>query len=256
MSTIISPPADPDDRIEELLDQLVPRPGPPWRRFVVAIGLTALVVAGGLSWTMGVIAPNPTATVSYSGGRQAAYVAERNAIAVSVYVPNRSRRAVRLTELTLRDAPGVRVVDVGARLRPQPDPDEQDCTTTGGVTSCTASEAAVAEDFAPWPSSVQALPITVPAGRDVDLFILLDPTSCQGPDEFPWGHVDATFDFGEGRFPGWSRTIRVQDALAENPQDLNLLDGEGLPAYPAIDGRADDGLGWLAAACRLVDDGN
>lgn len=256
MSTTISPPTDPDDRIEELLDQLVPRPGPPWRRFALAIGLTALVVAGGLSWTMGVIAPNPTATISYGGGSQPTYVAERNAIAVSVYVPNRSRRAVRLTELTLRDAPGVRLVDVGARLQPVPDPSEQDCTTSGGVTNCVSTAEAVVEDFGPWPSNTQPLPITVPAGRDIDLFLLLDPTSCQGPDEFPWGHVDATFDFGDGGFPGWSRTIRVEDALAETDQDLRLSDGEHNQVHPPIDGRADDGLGFLAAACRLVDDGN
>lgn len=254
MSTTISPPTDPDDRIEELLDQLVPRPGPPWRRFALAVGLTVLVVAGGLSWTLGVIAPNPTGTISYGGGSQPTYVADRNAIAVSVYLPNHSKRTVRLTELTLRDAPGVRLVDVGARLQRVPAPGEQHCTSSGGVTTCAATEAALPEDFGPWPSSIQSLPITVPAGRDVDLFLLLDPTSCQGPDELPWGHLDATFDFGDGAFPGWSRTIRVEDALAETDQDLRLSDGEGTQVYPPPDGRPDDGAGWLAAACRLVTD--
>lgn len=254
MSTTFSPPTDPDDRIEELLDQLVPRPGPPWRRFALAIGLTALVVAGGLSWTLGVISPNPTATISYGGGSQPTYVADRNAIAVSVYIPNRSKRTVRLTELTLRDAPGVQLVAVGARLQRVYEPGEQDCTSNGGVTTCTATEAAVADDFGPWPSNIQALPITVPAGRDVDLFLLLDPTSCQGPDDLPWGHLDATFDFGDGGFPGWSRTIPVQDALAETAQDLRLSDGQGTQVYPPIDGRPNDGAGWLAAACRLIQD--
>lgn len=255
MSTTFSPPTDPDDRIEELLDQLVPRPGPPWRRFALAIGLTALVVAGALSWTQGLITPNPTSGISYSGGRQPTYVADRNAIAVSVYVPNRSHRAVRLTELALRDAPGVRVVDVRARLQRVPEPGEEDCTTNGGVTNCvSAAIPASADEVGPWPSNIQPLPITVPAGRDVDLFLLLDPTSCQGPDELPWGHLDATFDFGDGGFPGWSHTVRVEDALAENDQDLRLSDGEGTQVYPPIGGRPDDGAGWLAAACRLVQD--
>jgi hypothetical protein len=211
-------------------------------------------VAGGLSWTLGLIAPNPTATISYSGGSQPTYVADRNAIAVSVYLPNRSRRAVRLTELTLRDAPGVRLVDVGSRLQREPDPGEQHCTSSGGGTTCASTAVAVAEDFGPWPSNLQPLPITVPAGRDVDLFLLLDPTSCQGPDDLPWGHLDATFDFGDGGFPGWSRTIRVEDALAETAQDLRLSDGQGTQVYPPTDGRPDNGTGWLAAACRLIQD--
>ncbi len=251
---MISPPTDPDDRIDELVDQLVPRPGPPWRRFAAGLALTALVVAGGLSWRQGLITPNPTAGVSYSGGRQPTYVAERNAIAVRVYMPNQSFRNVRLTALTLSDAPGVQVVDVAARLQREPDPSEEDCTTTGGVTTCAATVADTPDEFGPWPSNVQSLPITVPAGRDVDLYLLLDPTSCQGPDELPWGNLDATFDFGDGAFPGWSHTIRVQDALLETDQDAQLSDGTGNQVYPPIDGRADDGLGWLAAACRLVQD--
>ncbi len=252
---ISSSPTDPDDRIEDLLDQLVPRSGPPWRRFTLALGLTALVVAGGLAWTLGLVAPNPTSGIGYSGGRQPEYVAERNAIAVSVYVPNASHRTVRLTALTLRDAAGVRVVDVGARLQREPDPSEQECTTSGPVTTCVGEATpATADELGPWPAGLQPLPITVPAGRKVDLFLLLDPTSCQGPDELPWGHLDATFDFGDGAFPGWSRTIRVGDPLAETEQDLRLSDDHGNQVYPRIDGRPDDGAGWLAAACRLVTD--
>ncbi len=207
MSTAISPPSDPNERIDALVDQLVPRPGPPWRRFAAGLCLTALVVAGGLSWRQGLITPNPTSGISYSGGRQPTYVADRNAIAVSVYVPNHSNRSVRLTALALRDARGARLVDVGARLQHQPDPSEENCTTTGGVTTCTAAAVAASPDeFGPWPSDVQPLPITVPAGRSVDLYLLLDPTSCQGPDldELPWGEIDATFDFGDG---GLSRLV-------------------------------------------------
>lgn len=258
MSTTISSPTDPAHRIDELVDQLVPRPGPPWRRFAAGLCLTALVVAGGLSWRQGLITPNPTSGISYSGGRQPTYSADRNAIAVSVYVPNHSIRSVRLTALTLRDAPGVQVVDVGARLQDEPDPSEENCITTGGTTSCAAAAVAVTPDeIGPWPSNVQPLPVTVPAGRSVDLYLLLDPTSCQGPDpdELPWGDVDATFDFGDGAFPGWSHTIRVEDALLETVQDARLSDDTGVQVYPPIDGRADDGAGWLAAACRLVQDG-
>ncbi|MEZ5407311.1 MAG: hypothetical protein R2761_04750 [Acidimicrobiales bacterium] len=255
MSTTFSSPTDPADRIEALLDQLVPRPGPPWRRFAIAFGLTVAVVLGALSWTMGVIAPNPTGTVSYSGGSEPTYVAERNAIAVTVYLPNQSKRTVRLTGVTLADAPGIRLVDVGARLEPEFPADNQECTTEGAVTSCVGPAVPVEDgQFGPWPTDLSALPLTVPRGATVWLHLLLDPTSCQGPHEFPWGHVDATFDFGDGGFPGWSRTIRVQDALAETDQDLRLSDGEGSQVYPPIDGRGGDGAGWLAAACRLIQD--
>lgn len=257
MSTAISPPSDPDDRIDELLDQLVPRPDPPWRRFAVAFGLTVVVAAGALSWRLGVISPNPTATIDYGGASRPTYVAERNAIAVSVYLPNQSERTVRLTGVALQDAPGVRLVDVGARLEPEIPADEQDCTTEGGVTNCVSAAVPVAEgQYGPWPSDLSALPLAVPAGRSMWIHLLLDPTSCQGPaaDELPWGRVDATFDFGDGSFPGWSHTIRVRDALVEQEQERTLHDGTGNQVHPPIDGRPDEGLGLLGAACRLIEE--
>lgn len=256
MSTTTSTPTDPDDRIEELLDQLVPRPGPPWRRFAIGLGLTALVVAGTLSWTMGVVVPNPTATIDYGGSGQPTFVPERNAIAVRVYMPNRSKRTVRLTAVGV-EAPGVRVIDVGAELEPEVAATEQSCTTEGGVTNCVSAATAVeAESLGPWPADLSPLPVTVPAGRTVWIHLLLDPTSCEGPRDLPWGEVDATVDFGPGGFPGWSHTIRIQDALAEDPQDLTLLDGEGRQAYAVDEGQPYDDLGFLAAACALVDDGD
>ena len=255
MSTTISPSTDAEEQIEALLDQLVPRPGPPWRRFALALGLTVLVVLGALSWTLGVIVPNPTGTISYGGGNQPAYVAGRNAIAVSVYIPNRSKRTVRLTSVALHDAPGVRVVDVGAKVEPVIPADQQECVTEGAVTSCTGTVVHVEDgQFGPWPVDLTDLPLTVPTGRNFWVHLLLDPTSCQGPERLPWGEIDATFDFGDGGFPGWSRAIRVDYALAETDQDLRLTDGEGTQVYPPIDGRPDDGAGWLAAACRLVQD--
>ncbi len=253
MSTTIAPP-DPDDRIEELLDQLIPRPGPPWRRFALGITLTATVVAAGLSWSTGLVAPNPTARISYGGSQPLTYVAERNAVAVSLHMPNRSRRDIRLTGITL-DAPGVRLVEVGATLDPVASASEEDCTTQGGRTEC-VSQATLVDpaDYGPWPRSVSSLPFTVPAGQDLRLHLLVDPTSCQGPDMLPWGQIDATFDFGDGAFPGWSRTIRLQNPLAATDNDLTLADGTGNQVYPPTDGRADDGLGLLAAACRLMQD--
>ena len=212
------------------------------------------MVAAGLSWSMGLVAPNPTARISYSGGQQLTYVAERNAVAVSLHLPNRSRRDIRLTGITL-DAPGVRLIEAGATLDPVTPAGEEDCTTQGGRTDCVSQAIPVdPDDYGPWPRSVSGLPFTVPAGRDLRLHLLVDPTSCQGPDALPWGQIDATFDFGDGGFPGWSRTIRLQNPLAATDNDLTLSDGSGNQVYPPIDGTPDDGAGLLAAACRLVTD--
>ena len=281
MSSTIDSPTE-TERVDALLDQLMPRQGPAWRRFVVGVALTAVVVALGVAWFQGRLVPRPAANGSYGGGGgtftlvpQQGAGADGDALAVSLYMPNLSQRDLRLTRAAL-DAPGLEILDVGAVVEPPFDYDRATCTSSAGVTQCVAEGPALddancttddgvtvcgygPDDTIPglvssaWPDNRAALPVTVPAGGSVRLHFLVRPTQCSGPAAYPWGLLDATFDFGPGAWPPWSNTVRGQEVLASGAADLRIQSADGSLVYPpAVGPGQPPDRGFLAAACELT----
>ncbi len=238
------------ERMERLVDQLVPPQGPPWRRFVVGVSLTALVLASGLAWALGYVFPRHAAWGDYAGTSTLRYVPQRHAFAASIYVHNFSWRDLRLAAVTL-DASGVRLLDAGIRLRPDrqaghPGSTATTCDLAGADPNCPEDSRRL---WVSGDTGLLHLPATIPAGADLDLEILISPSTCTGPTALPWGRIFARFDFGAGAFPFWSHTERIHSPLLDTGglQDIQEADGTSAASDPAF---AHDSP--LAAACRLM----
>jgi hypothetical protein len=235
-------PPPPDLGVEQqelLLDELLPRPGSPRKRLALASALLAGLLAIGLLWVEGYLFPRPTASGSLDGTSRFAVDHDRGMIVARSHIPNRSNRSVRLTGVEL-GGEGIQQVDSLAALSPDPEPADEACSpeAEAEADSCSRSGIPVSP-----PSDASQLPIMVPAGRSVYVYIWLDPVSCRGLDELPWGHLRATFDFGPGSIPPFAETIILDDEVGPSDDQPAVLDEEPADASASS---------FLASACAAL----
>lgn len=261
--------------IDDRLDELIPRPAPMWRRTLGGTLIIVLAATGSLLWSFGYIVPMQSIQNSSSSARFTVTTFEGDpAILVTKVLWNPTKRDVRLVDLSL-NGPGVELVHTSVQLR---DPVDEaiygNCTTTGDITTCTSltpgadctrtqsrsgdtTEVCTLEDqesfghgFDPSaiPDDAAPLPVTIPAGFDADLYVVIRPRACTGPTEFPWGIIKPTFDFGDGAFPPFAHTSTSDDSFIDDPDWVPQL-GASLGPNNSDPGTED----FLTHACRVLD---
>lgn len=205
---------------DQPLDVLIPRPLGPGLRLVVSIVLIAIAIGVSIANNQGLLYPRPFAGGSFNTGGAMIYDADREAVGAFVSIPNYSARDVRLIDVTF-DAPGAELVGVTYV-------DDFDRTLTGGP-----------------------LPVTIPenesAGLDGGIWVFFRPTTCEDPvgdADGRWGHVHATFDFGDGAFPPITTTHVVDDEVWATYEQRASVQ---LPGIEFIEGD-----GPLSLACEVL----
>ncbi|MCP4965576.1 MAG: hypothetical protein GY926_10095 [bacterium] len=171
-----------EEDIERQLDQLIP---PPLSRpSKLLVGSLLLLLAGVIAYLNlgGYIVPQPFNGISFGSSSQMALDESRGLVSATVLIPNNSDRTLRVTSVTL-DAPGAELVDVQI-LRE-------------------------GEHVGRDPDSGQ-LPVVLRPGDGARLVLWVRPLSCKDVAP-PWGVASATFDFGDGAFPPFASTIRIED---------------------------------------------
>lgn len=233
--------------LDRQLDQLIPPSRPSLFRF----GISLLVVVAALTVTVlnidGRLYPRPTDSGSSSSGLWMWLDAERGLVGGAVTVPNWSGRTVRVADATL-DAPGVRLVETALWLEPPIPASAAD----GSITVTDSVEPMTPSDIGP-PPEAAALPAEIPSDRYGLLILWFEPTDCEADGSGDWGVAEITVDFGDGAFPPFSRSIRLDDdpIFDRNDGDATVvISGGSFDPSGEVEFRS--GPTALAAACEVL----
>jgi len=226
--------------LDARLDQLIPPPMSWAPKLLVGGGLITLAVAVTFLNIGGYLIPAPFKNVNFSSAGPLIVDSDRGLIGARVMIPNNSRRDVRVVEVSL-DSPGAELVE--ASLIFEPDDRNQ---AVGDSLEVVALPGA---DF--YPTGVaRVVPSSIGAGETAFLLLWFRPSECVDRDG-PWGFAEVTFDFGEGAFPPFAKTQRVDsDPVWDGDEALTVvvddefLAGSDLPDLPAA--------GPLALACEVL----
>lgn len=205
-----------EQEIERQLDVLIP---PALSRAgKLLVGSLLLVLAATIAYLIlgGYLFPNPFAGSSFGSSPQMTLDENRGLVSATVLIPNNSDRAVRVTAVAL-DAPGAELVDA------------QILDEVGQV------GLDVEDGY---------LPVLLEPGARTRLVLWWRPLSCEDV-VAPWGVAVATFDFGDGAFPPFSSTIRIE-------KDPIWEEDEGSRASVRISDEFREGTGPLSLACEVL----
>jgi len=220
MSSITSPPAAGEQ--PELLDQLLPRPLSPLRRWVIGAGLFSIVLVGGILWLAGYVIPRPFATASFGSSRHIIIDPDGQFATASVSFGNFSNRTVRLTAVDL-EATGLRLVASRASVVPPGIYEPKNCNQLSDSTTVCEAEASGSQPIQM--DDADTLPVAISPEYRVELFLrfeLSDPTQeCPKVQEL-WGSIAATFDFGDGSFPPLVRTLALEERLSDDFSSVSI----------------------------------
>ena len=197
-SATLNPPID-----EHLLDELVPPPGPLWRRAVLWVAFLGMV--GAISWaaTSGTVIPQVSTSVMAWGGT--------GPVGVTSEVMNDSRVAIE-------------VVD-GARPRPG-------LKLMGYTTEPNASS-----EFAPTESPSDQFPLRLEPDQSVDLTAWYRVTDCQAVEDIDPGDGEIELQVRIADGPAaWFTAGRTIDAKGVEPIDSPQMSWPAGVAYRACAG--------------------
>lgn len=179
------------------VDRLIPPPRSPLGRVLVAGGILLLAVAVSALTVAGWIYPRPLAGASAGGDVAAVLDHDLGLVGLDVFVPNGSGRSVRLESVSLLDAEGAQVRRV-------------DVSVDGGST---------------W----SAVPAVVEARGVARVRFWMEPDQCEQTLSLaaaPWGIAEIVVDFGQGAFPPFSRSYRLDDQPLWAGEELRAIDGD------------------------------
>jgi hypothetical protein len=222
-----------DRQLSEQLDQLIPPPLPRAKKLLVGAVVLALAASVTVLNIGGYLVPAPFKGASFGSTSYLEVDAARGLVAARVMIPNYSERTVRVTAVTL-EAPGAELVDAEVVIE----------ADDAGLTGADGSFAAEVETDPSYLGSHDrlALPASIGAGQRAFLVLWFRPVSCLDAG-VPWGIAEATVDFGEGAFPPFSNTVRIDE-------DPIWEDGE--PVQALIGNEFISGTGPLALACEAL----
>jgi hypothetical protein len=230
---------DNNDNAETQLDALIPRSGPSWLRLLSSAAIVAAGVGLAFLLATGRVYPRPTTSGTWSSGFPLVADRDQGLVMATVTLPNWSGRDVRVTAVEF-DAPGTRLVEARAEIQP-PSSVADEAVTDEAVT---VTDDTPADLLGEATNRSVPLPVVVPAGGTATLRIWFEPLDC-GPVDSPWGVAEVNLDFGEGAFPPFSRTLRLDDDPVHD-------EGNGWQTVALVGNRSIEGDGPLSASCEAL----
>lgn len=245
MSATLASTAEEQD-LEQQLDQLIPRPLGHGKRFLWGAAVVTLALIVSVLNATGRIYPRPTHGGLSSSGYPLEVDQSEQWVTAKVIMPNYGARSVRITEIGL-DAPGATLVGSGVIVDPV---DEN--VVRSGFDEGVVEETGPADMFSPESASI--LPVTIEPGETAIVVLRFRPDDCANVVDpvGAWGIAEVKVDFGDGAFPPFSNTVRVdQDPIMYDGEPLTFLkpDREIINILP--DGTAVE-VGVLTGACEAL----
>jgi len=229
------------------LDQLIPPPSFIGKRLVWGVFIVAVAAVFTYLNISGWIYPRPTYRGSAGSGFSLVVDQEQQWVTSSSIMPNLSSRAVRITAIAL-DAPGATLVDSGVIIEPKPVFKDSSGDSAVDVVSepMTPSEFNAREQVSP-------LPIMVEPGETARVVLRFRPTNCADVVDpiGAWGVAQVSVDFGDGAFPPFGHTVRLdEDPIRyDGEQLLQLIRSDETIVNSKPDGTFSD-AGLLTTICE------
>jgi len=218
------------------------------KRLVWGVSIVALAAAFTFLNMSGWLYPRPTFGSSVSSGMFLVVDDGQGWVTTSVFMPNNSSRSVRMTAIEL-DAPGAVLVDSGVVVEAPNETTSDD--VDGDFATTEVSEAMSPEEFFA-PEVVSPLPVTIEPGESARVFVRFRPDDCANAFDpiGTWGVALVSLDFGDGEFPPFTRTIRLDDdPIIANGEQPQLIRADGTMVNITADGEQLD-VGILTSACE------